>query len=119
MTTEPEDDDEIILTPDEFLFPEDISDILLRKVGMKRRIEYVIQNYEGTRMTDAIRSRFSREIAEDLILDSPSTAHLFALERLNMGKRGEDRMWRDVLAWLDELGENDVRGTTGDADLAK
>jgi len=117
MMTEP-DDDEIILTPDELLFPEDISDIFLRKVGMKRRIEYVVQNYEGTRMTDAIRSRFSREIAEDLITDGPSTAHLYALERLNMGRHGEDRVWRDVLAWLDELGEDDARGTTGDTNLA-
>ena len=115
MTTDDEDN-EIILTPDELLFPDDISDILLRKVALKRKIEYTSNAYEGTLMTDAIRARFSREIAEDLILDSPSTAHLYALERLNMSERGEDRMWRDVLAYLDELGEDDVRGNTGDAD---
>ena len=119
MMTEP-DDVEIILTRDELLSTDDVAKIFIRKIEAKRRIEYVSNAYGGELMTDAIRQRFTREIAEDLLKDNPSTAHFYALERLSMGRIGEEKMWRDVLAWLDELtkeGAGDVRGVTGDTNL--
>tara|TARA_R110000868_G_scaffold392916_1_gene663800 strand:- start:146 stop:673 length:528 start_codon:yes stop_codon:yes gene_type:complete len=114
------DDVEIILTRDELLSTDDVAKIFIRKIEAKRRIEYVSNAYGGELMTDAIRQRFTREIAEDLLKDNPSTAHFYALERLSMGRIGEEKMWRDVLAWLDELteeGAGDVRGVTGDTNL--
>ena len=124
MMTEP-DDVEIILTRDELLSTDerfgDYEYKWLRKIEAKRRIEYVSNDaYGGELMTDAIRQRFTREIAEDLLKDNPSTAHFYALERLSMGRIGEEKMWRDVLAWLDELtkeGAGDVRGDTGDTNI--
>ncbi len=66
------------------------------------------------------RSRFSKEIAEELIAHYGAFAHLHALEKLETYVSNDMRtIWWDVLAWLDELGEDDVRGTTGDTDLAE
>ena len=53
------------------------------------------------------RHRFSKEIAEDLIADKGAFAHLYALEKVETQPAGAKPMWRDVLAWLDELGGDD------------
>ena len=66
------------------------------------------------------RSRFSKEIAEELIAHYGAFAHLHALEKLETYVSNDMRtIWWDVLAWLDELGEDDVRRITGDTDLAE
>lgn len=60
------------------------------------------------------RSRFSKQIAEELLATKGEFAHLYALEKLE----GHEvtGLWRDVLTWLDELGGNDGRGVDKDRD---
>ena len=66
--------------------------------------------------TPETRSRFSKEIAEELIATHGAFAHLRALEGLEdkSGMLKTEQMWRDVLMWLDELGGNDGRGVDKD-----
>ena len=56
-------------------------------------------------MTDEVkRSRFSKQIAEELIATHGAFAHLYALEKLETyTSNGMPGVWRDVLTWLDEL----------------
>ena len=64
------------------------------------------------------RVRFTKQIAEELIAVHGTFAHLAALETLETQKNvGQRDLWRDVLAWLDELGEDDVRADTGRNEL--
>jgi hypothetical protein len=54
------------------------------------------------------RSRFSKEIAVELIAHHGAFAHLHALEKLETYVSNDMQIiWRDVIAWLDELGEDD------------
>lgn len=55
------------------------------------------ENYST--VTTVQRYRFSKEIAEELLALKGAFAHLYALEKLEKN----DLLWRDVLAWLDEL----------------
>jgi hypothetical protein len=66
-----------------------------------------VENY---RMTTTIeRHRFSKEIAEELLLDEGvEGAYFYCVQRLARGTEN-DKLWRDVLTWLDELkGESNV-----------
>lgn len=57
------------------------------------------------------RSRFSKEIAEELIATHGAFAHLHALEKLeDYSSQPMRELWRDVLTWLDELGGQDGVG---------
>ena len=54
------------------------------------------------------RSRFSKQLAEEYIEVYGALAHLRALEELE-GHRSileTKELWRDVLTWLDELGDS-------------
>lgn len=62
------------------------------------------------------RKRLSKQIAESLIESHGAFAHVYALEHVETDETTNSQLWRDVLAYLDELGEDDVRGNTGDAD---
>lgn len=59
------------------------------------------QNEAYTMVNTVTRHRFSKEIAEELIAEKKEFAHLHALEKLEVGHN--ERLWRDVLIWLDEL----------------
>ena len=54
-------------------------------------------------VTTVTRHRFSKEIAEELIVDKKDFAYLYALEKLETQPEGAKGMWRDVLTWLDEM----------------
>jgi hypothetical protein len=60
-----------------------------------------VENY---RMTTTIhRHRFSKEIAEELLLDEGGDgAYFYCIERLARDTE-HPQLWRDVLIWLDEL----------------
>jgi hypothetical protein len=62
------------------------------------------------------RKRLSQQIAESLIESHGAFSHIYALEHIEKDEVTNSQLWRDVLSWLDKLGENDVRGNTGDAD---
>lgn len=59
------------------------------------------QNEAYTMVNTVKRHRFSKEIAEELIAEKKEFAHMYALEKLD--NRNNEALWRDVLAWLDEL----------------
>lgn len=58
------------------------------------------------------RHRFSKEIAEELIADKGAFAHFYALEKLE--NKVNETLWRDVLAWLDEMEKPHGRVDTDD-----
>jgi hypothetical protein len=54
------------------------------------------------------RHRFSKEIAEELIVEKGAFAHFYCVEKLNSGTQNPE-LWRDVLAWLDELNKGESK----------
>jgi hypothetical protein len=66
---------------------------------------------------EASRHRMSKEIAEELLAEKGAGAHFYCVEKLAL-EPNSPRMWRDVLAWLDELGGDDgLPKERGDSDL--
>lgn len=60
------------------------------------------QHNEAYMMVNTVaRHRFSKEIAEELMQEKGEFAHFYALEK--MESRNNVPLWRDVLAWLDEM----------------
>jgi hypothetical protein len=115
MTTD--DDNEFIVNINKELSEEEISDVFMKRVKHDRLVidtqrVYVLKQMPNTK------SRFSWQLAQSLHENYGDMAHLHVLEKLSTCSPNsyDANMWRDALTYLDEIGENDVRGNTGDAD---
>jgi hypothetical protein len=63
------------------------------------------------------RHRMSMEIAQELKAQMGDGAYLYCLERIS-NNTAQPRLWRDVLAWLDEVNNDPVEAgsqTKGEA----
>ena len=55
-------------------------------------------------LTPESRHRMSKEIAEELLKEKGEFAHFYCTEKL-ANNTSSPRLWRDVLTYLDEIGE--------------
>jgi len=71
----------------------------LTKKSLARCLQEIAYSMD---VTPGARHRISKEIAEELIASEGAFAHLYCIEKLSSNTQ-QPKLWRDVLAWIDEL----------------